>query len=958
MYFQIPRIVYLIFFLSGAAALIFETLWFRLAELVFGNSVWGAALVLSGFMAGLAIGNFLVARYGPHIKKPMSIYAGLEVMIGFSGFILVLILPGFQELLIPLYRPFLDHLVALNLVRLVIVFILLLIPTMAMGTTLPIMVKSLSSIDNSFGSVLGNLYGINTVGAVTGVLICEFLLINYLGMENTGKLAASLNLGAALLALRIAPYMDQCCQRSASSNEKTSINFSLLVKNRNLLIAAFLSGAILLALEIIWFRFLQLFSFGTSQIFATMLAVVLAGIGMGGLLASVLFRIENHIVRYIKEISLLGGILILIVYISFNRFISFLSFLGVPEFTSFVLYSLFLMFPVSLLSGLLFTSLGNAIKKNNITSTGAAGLLTLSNTTGAMCGALVAGFLLLSYLGMEMSFYVLALCYGLIALLVPGQYSTLRMTGIIVKPISLMTAIYLLILGFFPFGEMDQVFFKRIADGYGASSISSVSEGTVATNMYLKYDNYGKPEFYRLVTNSHSMSATNIHGKRYMKLFVYLPVALHPGVSNALLISYGHGSTAKALVDTASIRSIDIVDISKEILNMSDVLYSSHDNPLHDVRVNVHIEDGRFFLLTTPHQYDLITGEPPPPKGAGIVNLYSQEYFKLLYGRLNEGGIATYWLPTHGLYLSDSKAIIKAFCNIFNDCSLWNGSGLDWILMGTKNSAGPVTYEHFTAQWRTPNVAHELKFLGIENAAQLGATFIADADFLKELTKNSLPVTDNFPRRLSPDIAFDNVSFYPYYNIMSESDTMNRFMHSKYIEQIWPRPLRQETVKYFKYQRMINKRIVSEYRESEYGKNDEQPLNDLHDVLTNTSLETLPLWLMNSDDVQQSIIHQLMSDNIHIHAIPAQLALQAIAKRDYAEAIKQIELYLKTNATENKSVMYSLYLYSLSVSGRIEEANILMTKTISSFPPNRENILFITWLHDSFGLDIPKKYMQ
>ena len=188
---------------------------------------------------------------------------------------------------------------------------------------------------------------------------------------------------------------------------------------------------------------------------------------------------------------------------------------------------------------------------------------------------------------------------------------------------------------------------------------------------------------------------------------------------------------------------------------------------------------------------------------------------------------------------------------------------------------------------------------------------------------------------------------------MSESDARYRFTHSKYIEQIWPRSLRQETIGYFKYQRMINKLFLVEYR-----KKDEQPLNDLHDVLTNTSLETLPLWFMNTDDVKQSIIHQLRSENHHMYIISEHMALEAIAKRDFPEAIKQIALYLETNSTENKSVIYSLYLYSLCMIGRVDEANVLLSNIISSFPYSTENMRFIVWLHDNFGIGIPKNYLQ
>ncbi len=138
------------------------------------------------------------------------------------------------------------------------------------------------------------------------------------------------------------------------------------------------------------------------------------------------------------------------------------------------------------------------------------------------------------------------------------------------------------------------------------------------------------------------MSGTGWGARRYMKLYVYLPVALHPDPKSALLISYGVGSTAKALTDTPDFQTIDVVDISPEILEMSAIVYPvPSDHPLNDPRVTVHVEDGRYFLQTTKQTFDLITGEPPPPIMAGVANLYSREYFQLIHDRLAEGGMVS-----------------------------------------------------------------------------------------------------------------------------------------------------------------------------------------------------------------------------------------------------------------------------------------------------------------------------
>src|SRR5262249_16237204 len=132
---------------------------------------------------------------------------------------------------------------------------------------------------------------------------------------------------------------------------------------------------------------------------------------------------------------------------------------------------------------------------------------------------------------------------------------------------------------------------------------------------------------------------------RYMKLFVYWPLSVRPTARRALLIGYGVGNTAKAMVDSRGLTSIDVADISRDVLEMNALVYPvKKDAPLSDPRVRVHVEDGRYFLEQAKERFDLITGEPPPYDLAGVVNLYSKEYFQLLREHLTQGGVVTYWL--------------------------------------------------------------------------------------------------------------------------------------------------------------------------------------------------------------------------------------------------------------------------------------------------------------------------
>jgi hypothetical protein len=127
-----------IVFASGVSALIFETLWFRQAGLAFGNSTWAASLVLSGFMGGLAMGSAVAARYGDRFRNAVRAYAITEVAIALSGVELVYLFPVLGAVLAPWLRPLLDHPWILNPLRLLMAFLLLLIPSTATSGTGPL----------------------------------------------------------------------------------------------------------------------------------------------------------------------------------------------------------------------------------------------------------------------------------------------------------------------------------------------------------------------------------------------------------------------------------------------------------------------------------------------------------------------------------------------------------------------------------------------------------------------------------------------------------------------------------------------------------------------------------------------------------------------------------------------------------------------------------------------------
>jgi spermidine synthase len=872
----------LLFALSGAAALLFETLWFRGASLAFGNGVWASAIVLASFMAGLGLGNALAARWGSRVGRPVRAYAALEVTVGLAGFGLVLLLPRLGALLAPGLRPLAEAPYVLNAARLSAAFVLLVVPSAAMGATLPLLAGALHARDPHFGRVLGRLYGWNTLGAVVGSLAGELFLLSRLGVRGSGAVALGANLVAATLALLVSKRLE-VGSPSAHVNARL---VPLSARARGLLAASCASGFLLLALEVVWFRFLLLFVNGTSLAFALMLAVVLFGIASGGLAAGHLAARAGAPAGATPAIALLAGTLCLASYLLFPLALARVGggLVWHPLPTAGLAISL--MFPVAFCSGMLFPRLGASLQEEVGDAARSTGLLTLANTTGAAFGPLVAGFLLLPGIGMERAIFALGCAYTAVAGLAAfGSPIAPGRRGVTATAAVSLLALVLV----FPFGVMESGYLQVPVARYRMredARVVAVREGLVETIQYVETPRFGEAWYHQLVTNGISMSGNSFAGRRYMKLYVYWPVALHPAPRKALLISFGVGSTAKALTDTRELEQIDVVDISREILELSRIVFpAERDDPLRDPRVRVHVEDGRHFLALTAQRYDLVTAEPPPPNAAGVVNLYSREHFALVRDRLRDGGMATYWLPMHVLSDDEAKAVIRAFCEAFEDCSLWNGFGLDFMLAGTKRARGPVDGARFRRQWDDPTVGAELRRVGIERPEQLGALFVADATTLAGLTAGVEPVTDDFPKRIGDSLEardpFDSVLVREW---SMAAAARERFEKSSLIGRLWPEDVRLATLPYFEIQQLVSD-LGTRRRDGS-----RPALAEVDRLLRTTELRTLPLLLLGGDPFELEIAARAAARGHRDLEIERTLALGALAARRYEEAAARLDL--------------------------------------------------------------------
>jgi predicted membrane-bound spermidine synthase len=928
----------LVFFFSGASALVFETLWFHQAGLAFGNSVWTSSLVLSGFMGGLAVGNLLAARFGDRIGEPVRAYAFFEIAIAFTGVALVYGLPGLGPALASVLGPLLEAQWLLNPARFVLAFLLLLVPSTAMGATLPLLIKALTGRDPNFGRVLGRLYGWNTLGAVAGVMAAEAWLVEILGVRGAALAAGATNLLAALVALSVARGRSN--EPAAASTEAgAGVRFAA---GRRWLAAAFLSGFALLALEIVWFRLLSLFVMEWAICLALMLGIVLTGIAAGGFAASTWLRRVPSAHGYAGVIAFLAGVCCVVTYAASPRFLIANAVTPEVDPIAILAMGLPLMLPVSLLSGVIFTLLGAAVRERVPSETGASGALTFANTTGAALGALVGGFVLLPGIGMEGALFTISLLYAAVGTLALARAPRPRRSA--------AAAALALAVGaaLFPFGSLEARHLTASIERWKDTSdrVVLIREGLTGTVVYLERRGYGGTLGYHMLTNGYSMSGTSNRNRRYMKLYAYWPIAVHPEPRNALLISYGVGSTARALTDTKALETIDVVDISRAVIESSVVVFPDPaTHPLRDPRVRVHIDDGRYFLQTTNQRFDIITGEPPPPRLAGVVNLYTREYFQLMYDRLAEGGIVTYWLPLLALTEVSSKAILRAFCDVFADCSLWHGAGYDLMMVGTRNAAGPASLDLFTRQWRDPVAGPEMRDLGFERPEQIGALFIGDSVYLDEVTREVLPVVDDHPRRIMAASEFPDDIPPDYVAWMDVDGARERFERSALIERLWPEVMRRASLPYFAFQGAINRGLLMEFSDLDGG------IDALHAVLEGTDLRSPVLWLLNSDEDAQRLLAEVQARDLARPGGQLQLGVRWLAERRFDEAAAAMARADGHPDRLRRRQAFRLRIYSLCMAGRLEEAQSLARERYVSKGAPSELPRFWSWLRENFGID-------
>jgi spermidine synthase len=644
------RFLWLFFVLSGASGLILQIVWLRKALAAFGVITPFASIVVSVFMAGLALGAWLGGRkvYGLSRRfglPPLILYGLLELWIAVGAKTVPWLFESGRALLLPLGGMNSGLYLALSSG---VITVAMLPFCLAMGATLPVVMASLEEAEDAAPESFSFLYLANVVGAMLGAILTSVVLIELLGFARTLWVAAGCNGVAGVLALvlgRTAVGRRESrdsepvagpgsrIDRTASAPSGSTPDAPALDAPGTALAILFTTGLVTLALEIVWLRAFTPVLGTLVYAFSGVLTVYLGATWLG----SWLYRRDWRRGRVASIGALLAAAamtVLLPLMAAMPEMIGAASArlkpaLGpiLPEGPTVVLITLTLLSiaPFCAVQGYLTPMLVDALGRGDPVRGGRAYAL---NILGSVIGPLLAAYVLLPTVGARWAMLLLALPYagfGAQALVkaAPRMSSWQRSAAVAV-------GLFVLVVG-----------------GYTGLFQRSFEEGGHLRNAVVRRDHTatvisaGAGMRRMLLVNGYGMTVLTTS----TKVMAHLPLAsLDHAPKKALVIAFGMGSTFRSLL------SWDIEATAVELVpSVAGAFEFYHDDAgeiRSDPRARIVIDDGRRFLARSGERFDLITVDPPPPvETAGSSLLYAEEFFALAKSRLAPGGILHHWFP-------------------------------------------------------------------------------------------------------------------------------------------------------------------------------------------------------------------------------------------------------------------------------------------------------------------------
>ncbi len=691
---------------SGCSALIYQTAWMREFRLIFGASTAASAAVLAIFVAGLGLGGLILGRRADRHPRPILYYAQLEAIIAVSAALTPFILAAVEYIYFSLGGTPRLGTAGGTLLRLILSTIVLAVPTFVMGGTLPAAARGVTRGNDARRQDVATLYGTNTLGAVVGCVASTFYLLEIFGTRQTLWLAAALNALIVVMARQVdrSTVVDEDTTETAAPVAVSVTQASTAF----LLVASGVVGFAFFLMELVWYRMLGPLLGGSVFTFGLILAVALAGIGIGGLLYSLIGVNRPASLAGLAVSCLLEAAAIAFAFALGDR-IAILALLLIPLghasfgalIAGWTMVAMIVVLPAAIISGYQFPQLIALFGRGRENVGRQIGLAYAANTLGAIAGSLAGGFIVLPLLSVPGAWRFAALCLvglGIAAALLSMKTAPARGRHILV-PLSLASLTVLLLTAVGPTAVWRH---SGIATGTaGITTLTSAQQLRTWTNSQRGLVEWQADGFESSVALSVGASgyAFVVNGKvdgsartdaGTQVMLALIGTMLHPEPKRSLIVGLGTGSSAGWLGAVPSMERVDVVELEPIVTEVARHSTPVNHDVLNNPKIHLRYADAREVLLTTRDQYDVIASEPSNPFRAGIASLFTQEYYRAANDRLSDDGLFLQWMQAYNIDTPAVRTIYATMASVFPSVETWQTRGGDVVLIGSKQ---PLVYD-------------------------------------------------------------------------------------------------------------------------------------------------------------------------------------------------------------------------------------------------------------------------
>ena len=714
-----------------------------------GNTTYATSITVAVFMGGLALGAFLVRKKADGIENKLRLYGSIEFLISVFALLSPLLLKSMDYMYIAVFQKFSPSPAVMLFVQIIFSSILLLIPTVLMGLTLPLLSSWLVRKVRFIGFRAGTLYSFNTFGALFGASISGFFLIRLFGVYNTLYVAVILNFAIAIAAF-ILSYHDKEhigeieIRKDEELSEPKTGYLQLLITS-----CVFVIGFVSLGYEIIWMRTIIHYLQAEIYVFSAVLCVYLLGYASGVFIGSRLAkRILNchGVFGIVFQLVGISGILYIpfLVSIVESDFIMgpFATYLyGFNGYVICLFYSLILFLVPSILMGICFPFLVQMMRKRALKAGDTVARAYGINTIGSVLGTLCAGFVFIPLVGSQASiqlFGAISLFMGFAVIFVYGG----RLLKTISAGLALVGAITIIITPGNAYLEMINIPQSR-ATGQKVTLIDALEGVTTTATVH----HYRKDNRKAIATGGMNVAGDFVEHRQTQKVQAHIPVILHGNPRDVLTVGFGAGELTN-LLTYHNIPNITCAELSEEMV----VLAKKHFSHINlgdslEERVNMIYMDAKNYVHLTDSKYDIILNDCIwPGQFAESSSLYTEEYFLDGLELLKENGIYSTWLPISIPRLS-LMSIIKTFSSVFeNTILIYPHFYLSQhaLLIGQK-APHKYSYIDMEKQYNKEAVANSLKMIGISDINDIIDFMLTDWKSLENLAKSYPINSDDFP---------------------------------------------------------------------------------------------------------------------------------------------------------------------------------------------------------------------